>query len=97
MSFPEEPEDKSQTEKAANEETKIEDEATIRLLLCTSKEESEWQYNVAKKYRQFEKHGAKVKVEDSKVITLEKTTEISYGEIIFELTGNFILFITRIL
>ena len=83
-------EEKSLAAKVINEEIKIEDEATIRLLLCTTKEEYDWQSAVAKKYRQFEKHGAKIKIDDAETIftAVQQNSKITFSELVFELKGT---------
>lgn len=88
LAFPDEPEEKR--EKPVNEEVKIEEEATIRILLSASQAESEWQYYIGKKYRQFEKHGAKIQIIDAlePFLTATYESQIGYSELLLSITGT---------
>ena len=54
------------------------------------KAESEWQYYIGKKYRQFEKHGAKIQIIDALEPFLSATykTQIGYSELLLSITGT---------
>lgn len=54
------------------------------------KAESEWQYYIGKKYRQFEKHGAKIQIIDALEPFLSSTykSQIGFSELLLSITGT---------